>query len=566
MNVPASLPSIVHIMSTNGQTAPPAAETGFLLEQEQRFSASVLWQINRQYYNDSGPNAWHSGAVPHYATCNTYIAQAYAHVVIAYLRDAVAASLVDPQQPVYIVELAAGVGRFAYQFLRKFHAVMAAWSLRRLDVRYVMTDFTLTNVRAWSQQPLFKPLLASGRLDLGTFDVDRDQEIKLVSGHALSPETVKNPMVVLGNYAFDTFRQDLFRIANGEVSEVRVTTRSPSEGSPDLSRTDIISQLKIQYTTRPIGDDYYDDPVLNKVLGHYRDRLAETTIAMPLGGFIGLRRLFEIAGRRLLLLSSDKGFTHEDELYHPSQHTMQFHTGCMSMMVNYHAIGQYFIQQGGLYAATSGRMINLKTAAGVIGGNAEQFADTLSAFRERIDTFGPSDFFELLQYQRQECRAISVEHFLGLLRMSHWDPGLVYEYAGQVLALAQNLSEPLQLELRLALERAWENYFPGPQNLPFEMARIFMALRRPQEGIRFNQYSLDLHGEQPVTYVNMGVCHYYAENPAEAMRCFERSLALNPGFGLAKAWSARLAAELERKRSGAPATGERQPQHEPPPG
>ena len=554
-------------MSTNGQAAaPPAAEIGFLLEQEQRFSASVLWQIHRHYYNDSGPAAWDIGAVPHYATCNTYIAQSYAHVVMAYLRDALAASLLDPGQPVYIVELAAGVGRFAFQFLRKFHALKDASSLSRLDVRYVMTDFTMTNVRAWSQQPLFQPLLASGRLDLGTFDVDRDEEIKLVSGQVLSTQTVKNPMVVLGNYAFDSFRQDLFRIANGQLSEVRVTTRSPHAQQPDLSRTDIITQLKIQYSTRPIRGDYYDDPALNKVLSHYRERLAETTIAIPIGGFIGLRRLFEIAGRRLLLLSSDKGFTHEDELYHPGQHSMQFHTGCLSMMVNYHAIGQYFTQQGGLYAATSGRLISLKTAAGVIGGTPEQFADTLSAFRERIDTFGPSDFFELLQYQRQECRAISVEHFLGLLRMSHWDPGLVYEYASQVLALAQNLPEPLQLELRVALERAWENFFPGAQNLPFEMARIFMALRRPQDGIRFNQCSLDLFGEQPVTYLNMGVCHYYAENPAEAMRCFERSLALNPSFGLAKAWAARLAAELERKRSGAPMSGEGQPQHEPPPG
>ena len=83
----------------------------------------------------------------------------------------------------------------------------------------------------------------------------------------------------------------------------------------------------------------------------------------------------------------------------------------------------------------------------------------------------------------------------------------------------------------------------------------------------FNQYAIDLFGEQPVTYVNMGVCHYYAENPVEAMHCFERSLALNPSFGLAKAWAARLVAELERKRSGAPpppSDDDRQPQYEPP--
>jgi len=536
-------------MSTNGQAA--AGENGFLLEDEQRFSASILWQINRQYYADTGPNAWHSGEVPSYATCNTYVAQAYASVVVAYLRDIVAASLVDPTQPIYIVELAAGVGRFAFQFLRKLHALLDGSSVRTLDVRYVMTDFTMTNVRAWSRHPQFQSFLASGRLELGTFDVDRDREIKLESGRVLSRETVKNPMVVLGNYAFDTFRQDLFRIANGEVHELRVTTRAATPEAPDMSRTDIISQLKINYTPRRIAGDYYEDPALNKVLAYYRERLAETTIAIPIGGFIGLASLVEIAGGRLLLLSSDKGFTHEDELYHPAQHSMQFHTGCLSMMVNYHAIGRYFVERGGFYTSTSGRLLSLKTAACVLGGTAAQLADTRTAFRERIDTFGPSDFFELVQHQRRECRTISVEHFLGLLRMSHYDPGLVFEYSGQLMNLAGGLSEPLQLELRVGLERAWENFFPGAQNLPFEMARIYMALRRPHEGIRMNQHAIEMFGERAVNYANMGICHYYAENPAEALRCFKRSLELDPSFGLAKAWSARLSAELERRPASA---------------
>src|SRR5262249_27322173 len=296
-------------MGDNGQpAAPPAGDTGFLLEHAKRFSESVLWQINRQYYSDVGPQAWHSGAVPSYATCNAYIAQAYANVVIAYLRDAVAAGLVDPAHPVHIVELAAGVGRFAYQFLKKLHALKDASSLRALDVRYVMTDFTMTNVRAWNAHPQLKPFLASGAFDLGTFDVDRDREVKLIGGQVLSAQTVKNPMVVLGNYAFDTFRQDLFRVAGGALHEVQVTTRSPTAESPDLTRTDIISQLKVQYSQRTIGDNYYDDAALNKVLAHYRERLAETTIAMPIGGFLGLRRLLAIEGRGVWRRYSAKGY------------------------------------------------------------------------------------------------------------------------------------------------------------------------------------------------------------------------------------------------------------------
>ena len=53
-------------------------------------------------------------------------------------------------------------------------------------------------------------------------------------------------------------------------------------------------------------------------------------------------------------------------------------------------------------------------------------------------------------------------------------------------------------------------------------------------------------GEHPVTYCNMGICYYQAEDTANALVCFEKSLALNPDYGLPKAWLARIVAEQHR--------------------
>lgn len=525
-----------------------ASEPGFLLEQNKRLSDSLLWSINRRYYDANGPRAWHSGEVPSYATCNTYIAQAYAHVALTYLRDLETAGGLDDTQPIYIVELAAGVGRFAYQFLRKFHTLLRASSLRRHDVRYVMTDFTETNIETWAKHPALAGFVADKQLYFGRFDAERDTEVSLHGGGVLSASTVKNPIAVIANYAFDTFRHDLLRFAEGAVHEVTITTRSPHSPSPDLGSADVVQKLRVQYDNHRVGDDYYKDPILDRVVADYRDRLADVTISIPIGGLVGLRRLVEISGRRLLLLSSDKGFTHEDELYYPHQSSMQFHTGCFSMNVNYHAMGQWFVHQGGHYAATSRRHLNLKTAVCLIGGDAQQFADTLLAIEEKIELFGPGEFFELIHQQRPIREQINMEHFLGLLRMSHWDPGLVWDFAAQLRDAAEKLSESIALELRIALERAWQNYFPGPQNLAFELARIFMALKRPQDAIRFNKISLEWFGEQPATYLNMGIAHYYSEQPEEAQRCFASALQINPNFGIAKAWHLRL--EAERVRGG----------------
>jgi len=329
-----------------------------------------------------------------------------------------------------------------------------------------------------------------------------------------------------------------------------LSLRARHDHAPDLSRPEIMSELQSRYSLREIDTDYYDDAELNRILSSYRARLADTTFAVPIGAFTAVRRLLDISGRRLFLLSSDKGYTHEDELHHVNQQPIEFH-GSLSMMVNYHALGQYFSNQGGVYACTSPRDGSLKTAGLILGGDAERFADTLMAFRERADVFGSYDVFTLVGALRKEVPSISPELFLGLLRMSHYDPNIVHQFTREAVNGLGNASEVIRMELRLALERVWDNYFPLGNDLGFEMGRLCLALKRPLDGIRFNQHSIDLFGENAGTYANMGICHYYAENPEAAVRCFQRALELSPEFAAAKAWRTRVLAELERSAVGA---------------
>ena len=73
-----------------------------------------------------------------------------------------------------------------------------------------------------------------------------------------------------------------------------------------------------------------------------------------------------------------------------------------------------------------------------------------------------------------------------------------------------------------------------------------VAMRKPREAVQFNQFSVQLFGNHPVTYGNMGICYYHAEQPEEALRCFDKSLELSPNYGLPKAWKARVIAETNR--------------------
>lgn len=131
-------------------------------------------------------------------------------------------------QPVYIVEVGAGHGKFSFLMLRKLLALREFWPAGA-SICYVMTDFTQRNVEFWAEHPSLKEFTDQGLLDFAVFgtrarprapaccaltppssraDAENDRSMTLqVSGKLLEKGAVENPMVFICNYIFDTLRQ-----------------------------------------------------------------------------------------------------------------------------------------------------------------------------------------------------------------------------------------------------------------------------------------------------------------------------------------------------------------------
>jgi hypothetical protein len=56
----------------------PEPHNTAIIEQDQRLSHSMLWELQREFFARQGVEAWRQGAVPHYITSNPFIASAYA--------------------------------------------------------------------------------------------------------------------------------------------------------------------------------------------------------------------------------------------------------------------------------------------------------------------------------------------------------------------------------------------------------------------------------------------------------------------------------------------------------
>ncbi|RYG60182.1 hypothetical protein EON64_19500 [archaeon] len=76
-HLPATIPSLTSIQDDVRYEEDPQR---VVLEEFTQCSKSHLWRLMMSFYDRKGPESWSQGIVPHFITCNTFIANAYAKV------------------------------------------------------------------------------------------------------------------------------------------------------------------------------------------------------------------------------------------------------------------------------------------------------------------------------------------------------------------------------------------------------------------------------------------------------------------------------------------------------
>ena len=490
-------------------------QSSHILEQNQRLSHSLLWKFQRQFFERQGVEAWNQGTVPHYMTSNPFIANAYGKVVFGFLRDWYSVngddSALDLSQPVYIIELGAGSGRFAYHFLKKFFAVFHHSPLSAIPVKYVLTDFVERNLQFWRTHPFLQPYFEQGVLDLAHFDLASDDQLTLqYSGDRLTPETLNHPPIVLANYVFDSIPQDVFSLKQGQLYETLVSL-STHQANPDRSDPNLLDRLDVTYEDSPITPDYYDDTDLNAVLAHYRQHLNDTTILFPIVALQCIRNLRRLSGDRLLLISGDKGYSHEAALLNRSNPGISRHGHCFSLMVNHHAIGQCFRHWGGRFLNTPHRHNSLNVCAFLLGHPPSGYGETELAYRTAIEQLGPDDFFTLKKIIEQHYDTLTFPEILAYLRASGWDSKIFFGCFPALIRQVNSASKSLQQDLSRTIDNIWDTYYPigEKQDLAFHLAMLLYKMKDYPKTLVYLHHSLRLYGDHPTTLYNINLCHYH---------------------------------------------------------
>jgi hypothetical protein len=529
---------------------PPMTESDatpmHVLEPHVPLAQSMVWRLQRTFYGDQGIAAWSRSHVPQAVTTSPIIARAYARVVLGFWRDMQAD--LDPTQPLYIVELGAGSGRFAYRFLKALTALLQnVAEPKRPRFVYVMTDASPPIVEFWRSNPRLHAFVDAGVLDFANFDLVALAPPTLVnSGTTLRVGEVANPIAVIGNYIFDSIPQDAITIKYGQMfaSLVSVGASTPDL---DLRAPDSTVKISVSFATDEvaIASDAEPDPVLRHILDGYRQRLDDTTLLIPRAAMAGIRYFRELAGGRALWLIGDFGDTREEDLQGHGPPGFGAGGG-LWLPVNFHALGEYARGTGGRARHPRHRHVTLNISMLLFGVAGAASSEAELAYEDTIDQHGPDELSMLARALAEHLPKLKLDAVLAVLRTTGWDSDYVVRFVPFLIEALPEASERFRQEIRHGIQQAWDQYYPigEPDDLPFGLGVLLHALELYPEALEFFERSLEEFGEDPRTTLNMALTLYRLNRLPETLNWLDRTLALDPTNEYAGAMRPSVAAEI----------------------
>ena len=517
----------------------PAESPQRTLSKRQRLSQSPLWQFQRDYFETHAIAAIEQNASLEIDANTTAQAIEQAHLVAAFLQDCTAVTkrhktdfaVFDRTQPIYILEVGAGSGRFAYRFLQCLQSLLAESSLKKLNVIYVLTDFVPQNLTFWQQHPALQPFLEQGCLEVARFDWQHPGPIALQRlGKTLTAESLVNPPIVIANNVFSCLPQDAFYIEAGRLHHDLVSLTLPEAADPKRGET--LLQLSFRYDAIPIEVARSNIPA---TLQQYSQSCDRSHILWPTVALQGLEYLRTLANNRLMLISSDVAYCHEVALQGREEPTPSIN-GYLTFPANYHALADWTQRQGGQALQPESATPGFSTQVLLFGEHPTHFRETKASYRRSSRLSAGGAGFLLDSWVGDNLDALSLPQLLAYLQQHHWDAEVFLTCFSTLLPLLDAASPALRHDVIQGVEKTWQGYYPINEetDLAFYLGMTLYALADYSRAIEHFARSRQRHGDDPSTLYNLAMSHYRLGQRTKAMAYLEETLALNPEFEAAQ--------------------------------
>lgn len=494
-----------------------------------RFSESLIWQLNRDFYTQTGVDAWRKGIVPHYLSSNSKLAKAYAELIFAFLKDL--AKKGQTEEPVYILELGAGHGRLAFHILKHLEPLTQQVGLNLPPFCYVLSDIVEENLSFFEEHDQFQPYFEQGILEVAYFDGLASDSLELRKSKVLiKTGELSQPLIGIANYFFDSLPIDLFYIKEQEIFDCSISLQTPIDPT-DLEPETVLKLIEFSYHLAPHTKGLYEETYLNDLLESYRDLLSDAYLFFPHTGLACVNNLRKLSQQGLMLLSVDKGFHEIHDLQKAQLPEMITH-GSLSFWVNYHAYASYCQQEGGQALFSEYSTFSMEMGCMLFLSDTDAYAETFTTFDRFVNDYGPDDFNGLKKFVYKHLGEMNLLELIGVIRLSAYDSTLFVDVLPRIKELCKQVTINERRRLAQTLHKTWEKYFTlrESKDIAFEIAGIFYELGFYQEALTYYNYSLNLFGHTRDGFYNRALCHYQLREDELFVKTVKEGKATYPEF------------------------------------
>ncbi|MBP1991645.1 tetratricopeptide repeat protein [Paenibacillus eucommiae] len=498
-------------------------------KQRYRFSEAPIWNIQRKYYEEKGMKAWNNDQVPQYITSNPMIAASYAEMIFGFLQDR--ANKEHCSEPVIIVELGAGAGRFAYHVLHELCQLRDYAGISLPSLRYIMTDLAMDNVLAWKEHPALQSFIAEGLLDFARFDAVQDTVLNLVvSGTTIREGDLKQPVIIVANYIFDSIPQELIYVGDGQIYEADVFVEYP-EHHDSLKPSEWLDQISLHYEYRRAPEYEQADYPYRDVIAVYQEQLEDSHILFPAAGIACLERLNQLSQAGFLLITADKGDHLLDSWKFAQPPELILH-GSFSLTANYHAIQHVFEQRGAAALYPPHHYTNINVGCMLNMDNPMDYANTRLAYRRCFERFGPDEFFSMKEWVDRHITSMGLQQILSFWRLGGYDAEFFIQSTTQISSLLSDANDEEKQDILRGIQLMWSSYYVMEQryDLALDCGLILFEMGLYEDSKRFLEISVHEDQDEIVVTVFycLAICCFELELDEEACSYLRKLLELEP--------------------------------------
>lgn len=491
-------------------------------------SESSIWDQMRELYTEEGTTLWND--IPHHVTSSPFHARQIARLLYTYINELAASGQLDASEPVYMLDIGAGIGRFDVFMLRELLRLHREEAPLGHDFVLVMTDLSPDNIANWRAHPQLQPFVEMGWLDFATLALGVDTEIHLVHREQ-SIAALANPAVVLGNYLFCSLPQDYFRIEEGQLQVGTLPQELSLTQLPTGHDCLTFAQLGVPLTYEPISLPYYGDERLDSCLQMWLDSFDNGIFLFPKLTVEGLLQLQASLSSKLMVLVNDKGFATDRELYAANEQGLAMHGQAFSIPVDFSVLGHMASQTGGGMLHQTFENPFTTAILGVGEGSSlaalPQTHRVATAMLEETTAGDTNRLFNEVMIMRHH---FSLEALVALMKVNLWDPAYLSMLLDAILAKLHNSDLRAISKLIRAFPLLEENDFPypgGPDCLE-QQGIILMTLGRMDDACEHFQRATEKRPGSAGAHYQLGRLHHKMMRLAPAKEAYKAVLALDP--------------------------------------